>query len=213
MIGFVIGDGCLRVRKRYEEGRRDQTQTILQISHSIKQLDYLQYKAKRINDILGGKSKFTYYDVVLKGRDKPYKMVRLVKANKYFDLLRRWIYPFGKKLITPHLLEHCNHETLAYWFLDDGNTNWGDLNFEYKRGNSSSLAISKDINEAQLISSWLKDVFNLDTKPFHNNSIYSLRFTVKSTRDLHELIEAFVPVSMQYKVDRMSYFHERQTPK
>lgn len=212
LIGFVIGDGCLRTRARYEKGREDQVQTILQISHSIKQLEYLQYKADRINGILGGRSKLTYYDVTLKGRDKPYRMVRLVKASKYFDLLKRWCYPFGKKLITPFLLEHCSKETLAYWFLDDGSTSWGDYEGIKKRGNSSSLCISKDLNEAQLVSTWLKARFNLDTKPYLNNTVYSLRFTVASTKLLHDMIEEFTPACMMYKVNVAYYFHEPQTP-
>jgi hypothetical protein len=200
LVGMVMGDGCLRVRKRYESGRENQTVTLLQISHSIKQVDYLRYKAERVSNILGGRSKVTYYDVKLKGHSAAYKMARTIKVSKYFEQLRGWIYPTGKKEINSRVLDMLTPEGLTLWYLDDGHTKWS----WNKEGNitaaQSLWAVCLPVPQISLLQEYLFDVYGFDSQMVMVNSSNMLNFKSKVSHEMREMFRSYTPDSMLYKI-------------
>jgi hypothetical protein len=212
IVGMVMGDGCIRIRQRYEEWRKDQAQALFQCSHSIKQLPYAQHKCDRLNQILGGKAKMAYYDTKLKGRDTPYRMCRFVKSNKYFQHLRDWLYIEGKKAITPKMLDWLTFEGLAYLYLDDGCADW------WKRVDGSitsvqvTIAICRPVYECDLVLGWLKQHLGIEgSLGFVNKNNY-VRLKTQEAIKLFKAIEEYVPVSMRYKIDSHYVSHEHQAP-
>lgn len=212
IIGMVMGDGCIRIRKRYEEYRKDQAQALFQCSHSIKQLPYAQHKADRLNEILGGKAKMAYYDVKLKGRTEVYKQCRFVKVNKYFQHLRDWLYVDGKKIITSRMLDWLSLEGLAYLYLDDGCADW------WKRVDGSitsvqiSIAICRPVQECDLFLGWLQQQVGIEGKLGFANKHNYIRLKTQEAVKLFAAIHKYVPSSMLYKVDPNYVSHEHQSP-
>jgi hypothetical protein len=212
IIGMVMGDGCIRIRKRYEEYRKDQAQALFQCSHSVKQLPYAQFKAGKLNLILGGKAKMSFYDVKLAGHDKVYKMCRFVKANKYFQHLRDWLYVDGKKAITQRMLDWLSLEGLAYLYLDDGCADW------WKREDGSvtsvqvSIAICRPVHECDMFLGWLEQKLGIRGKlGIVNNNNY-VRLRTEEAKKLFAAVGPYVPSSMLYKVNPTYMPHEHQPP-
>lgn len=212
IVGMVMGDGCVRIRKRYEEHRKEQAQALFQCSHSIKQLPYAEHKRDRLNEILGGTAKMSYYDAKLKGREIPYRMCRFVKANKYFQHLRDWLYVDGKKVINTRVLDWLSIEGLAYWYLDDGCADW------WKRVDGSitsvqvNIAICRPVHECDMFMGWLKENLDVNSKLGYTNNNNYVRLKTQDAVKLFAAVTKYVPKSMLYKVNPNYVVHEHQTP-
>lgn len=211
IIGMVMGDGCIRIRKRYEERRKEQAQTLFQCSHSIKQLPYAQHKADRLNQILGGRAKMSFYDVKLKGHEAtPYRMCRFVKVNKYFQHLRDWLYVDGKKVITKRMLDWLTLEGLAYLYFDDGNADWWKRNDGSITSVQVSIAICRPVHECDMFLGWLEQKLNIRaTLGIVNNNNY-VRMKTQEAVKLFAAIGSFAPSCMLYKVNPTYVPHEHQ---
>lgn len=212
IVGMVLGDGCIRRRKRYEEGRETQIQTLFQCSHSIRQLPYAEHKRDRLNAILGGKAKMTFYDVHLPKLGKSYRTCRFVKTGKYFENLREALYVEGKKIITPKLLNWLSMEGLAYYYLDDGCADW------WKRVDGAvssvqvTLAVCRPVHECDILIGWLQDKLGIESRITITNTHNYLRIKTQSARKLFDAIRPYVPHSMLYKIDPNYVSHEHQAP-
>ena len=210
IIGMVMGDGCIRIRKRYEEYRKNEAQTLFQCSHSIKQLPYAQFKAGRLNQILGGKAKMTFYETKLKGRDTAYRMCRFVKINKYFQHLRDWLYIDNKKVITQRMLDWLTLEGLTYLYLDDGNADW------WKRTDGSitsvqvSIALCRPIPECDMFLGWLQQKLGIQATIGLVNGNNYIRLKTQEAKKLFSAVGPFTPSSMLYKVNPTYEPHEHQ---
>lgn len=93
--GLIIGDGCLRKTNN------------LKITHSIKQKEYVEYKAKLLHSIFGGKDiKLYYYKTSYNYNhngvhEKRYcDTCEICKGSKHFKELYDKIYINGHKTIT-----------------------------------------------------------------------------------------------------------------
>lgn len=203
IVGMVLGDGCLRVRKRYEKGREDKLQVLFQLSHSMEQHEYLKAKARRLCDILGGVAKVSYYTTFLRNGDPDgYECCRIVKVDGSFWPFRELLYPNNKKTITQQALNALGIEGLAYWFFDDGHTKWDWSAFRATATTGSAQwAICQPQQEMELVQSHLKRVYDLDSRIVKVNSSLMLNMGNASALKLRGIIAPYAPECMLYKVN------------
>jgi len=141
IYGTLLGDACIG---------KDKTSYRLTVSHGIKQIKYLQWKA----DILGYKRPFRDY---ISGYGVHTKRI------DYFDVARlATIYDTcivgGKKSVTPEWIAQLDVISLAVWYQDDGS--WGRVGAKSKTGGryqrrASFSACSFNAQDCALLIEWL----------------------------------------------------------
>jgi len=198
LYGIAIGDGSIHKKK-------DGNCTI-QFTHSEKQKDYAEYKANKVNSLLGGKkNKANRYEANTKyGHIVYYKYG---KSHKYCNQMRGVLYPYGKKTYTRKLLDFLNPEGIAIWYMDDGglsksfrkNKETGEIT-----GCSCEMRISTycSLEEIETIIEYFKEVWDIQGKKRlskkHGN--YYLAFNTTESKKLELLIKPFMIESMYYKL-------------
>lgn len=116
MIGLMLGDGYMDYKGR------------LKIEHCEAQKEYVEWKAKLLHSVCGGK------DIKVHKLERSHskrKDEKSWKTNKFityyidkqsvsFREFRELLYKDGKKVITQEVLDLLNPTSIALWFLDDG---------------------------------------------------------------------------------------------
>lgn len=198
LIGLVFGDGSLRKNsKGYVE---------LKITHTTKQLGYLQHKRDLLHSVFGGAPAKIRPGQTKLSNGKTYYNNEFSKMHKYFKQLRRWMYPGGIKTITTKILKYMDAQAFALLYMDDGclvvNLN--------KEGNVSSfevrIATHSTLEEALLLKEHFKETYDIDVKPYKTNKSkgYTIRMNTTNGRKFLDLTEKYAYVDMRYKWDTSS---------
>lgn len=192
LVGQSIGDGSIR---KHIDKRCNSTSYYITFTHGIKQYDYLQFKAKLVNKILGGKQ-----NQVKVINNNGYDGCRYQKAHKDLKFIYNLLYCNGKKKITRKVLDCLDEEAIAYWYMDDGS-----LYAQKRNGkiHAYSLVIStycdteEEINE---IIKYFMEVWNIKFNVKRNKGKFSL---VCNTKEIRK----FLPIITQHvnKIPCMSY--------
>lgn len=189
LLGTLLGDGFIYYRwrnKNKPKSEREKTAQV-RIKHSIKQLEYLNWKVKMLEPFLG--------KAIIRQLPKINAVEALFPFSKtakiYFDDFYIETGSGGyKKIIRQNVLNRIHHPiALAVWFLDDGS----------KNGIISSQGFSKDEN-IRLID-LLQNKFGLkSTISKANGNGYRLR--VWDEHKLSNIIKdiVFDIPSMRYKL-------------
>lgn len=184
LIGLVLGDGYLNVRR--DTRWKSAFHSSLKLVHSEKQKEYLEWKASLLQSILGGnKPKVTNFN------NSGYPGVRLTKSNKYFRVLKRYLYVDGKKTIPRKALDRLTPKALAIWWMDDG------CLYEKKRNGKThgwELYLSTYLTdeENQVIIDYFKDRWDVTWKPNHGKGKSRLRCSTKEGRKFLNIIREYV---------------------
>lgn len=192
LIAMILGDGYLN-----KHGG-------LNIEHSIKQEEYVQWKndllSKIFKDKAGRRSLF-YRERLDKRTNKVYKQVSCHKQHKYLKLLRRWIYT-PEKTYTRKLLDYLTPEALAIWFMDDGNLR-GYISKKTKQVASIqvSLYIHCPIDQAKIVQKYFEEKWGVVFKLYRNFDVYYLCANTENGNKFLDIIRPYVIPSMKYKVD------------
>lgn len=202
LIGMILGDGCLKLKtNNYVE---------LCIQHSLKQIDYLEYKANKLHSFFGGKELKISRSKHTLTNGKTYTGYRISKQHNYFKTLHRLIYSNNlKKYYSARILEYLDAEGIAYWYMDDGgiskNKNNGRItSIECRLYTYCSEA------EADTIITYFKKNYSIIGKKrlYKLNDSWIIVFNTKEAKKLESLIENFIIPSMQYKLP--SYYLPRK---
>jgi len=198
LYGMAIGDGSVH--------KVTQGNCVLQFSHSDKQKEYIELKAKKINSILGGKqNSVNWYTSKTPSGEVHYG--KYGKAHKYFNQMRRVLYPYGKKTYTRKMLDYLNPEGIAYWYMDDGG-----LSKKFTRSKttdeitscSCEMRISTYCSEEEIdtIIQYFQEVWKIQGKKrlSKKHGTYYLAFNTKESKKLELLIKPYVIESMYYKL-------------
>lgn len=213
LYGLAIGDGHISYRTRLKDDKYEYEQAELIIGHSIKQEEYIKYKAKLIHSIFGGKeNKVSIVFHTVNGNK--YEGRRVSKTNKYFRLMHRVLYSQNnKKLITSKVLSYLNEQSIALWFMDDGSISFN----KNKQGEITSLSFSICTQvceeEAKLIVSWFKEKYDLDLKYFKSKNYYDIGGNTNTTVKFIDLIFDYLHTSMLYKIKPLAKFTIRKSAK
>lgn len=190
LIGLVLGDGHITSKGD------------LNITHSIKQKEYIEYKAKLIKNLLSCKKLNLYHRL-----DDKHNEFTLHKTHKYFKILRNWIYKNGVKTFSKKILNLLTPEAIAIWWMDDGshgidrNKKTGKI-----RAHSFHLYTYTNLEETENIIQMFKEKFDINFYKIKSTSkttgivSYYLKCRTKEGRKLSNLIRPYIIPSLQYKI-------------
>lgn len=200
IVGTILGDATLT------KSRNSRETACLRFSHSMKQLEYCQYKSKELGRFAKrGVITPTYF---IKLRNKWYQSARFTTmyTKEFYDLYK-WFYPDDKKRIPENIGNFLNNRAIAYWYMDDGGITKRiekrDNRIDYKR-----FEITLHTN------GFLKEDIELLAKAIHASC--DIRFTLKKVdygkhyvlhtksrkevQNFIDLVRPFVVDSMLYKL-------------
>lgn len=198
---MIFGDGYVQVRKRKQSGKYEYVSRELRVYHSIKQIQYVRYKAELVRRILGGDFKVCIHENT--GPGKRYTLCGFSKSHKSFGYLRDWFYPEGRKAFTRFTLNMLTPHGLAIWWMDDGHLHLNHRKDGTLSSVSGVLCTYCQKEEADLICEVLSSRFKLEARTGFEKAkgSYIVRLNNASCRRLQELIEPFIITEMQYKIN------------
>ena len=199
IIGMVLGDASL-CRNRFRDGSY-QGNAKLNMTHSIKQKEYMEYKMSILQPMFGYELKIqhTYYSA---GNDKKYPVVRLqTRVNTQLTGIRKMLYDSetNKKHVTREVLDMLDDRAVAIWYMDDG-----CLSLPKERGKIVILCTNSfTFAENELIRDWFYERYGVsfNINEHKASGTYNLR---RGISDAHKLLDAIKPYTiplLRYKVD------------
>lgn len=193
LISLIIGDGCLYVKKDLRFANSWHSKLI--IKHSVKQLEFLNYKVSLLHSIFGGK-----HPDIVNINNNGFPGIVATKSNKYFRVLKKFIYKNGKKNITKNILNFLTPQGLAIWYMDDGN-----LSLKKRDGKVHArelfLNTHLSVEENQVIIDYFSEKWGINFTQVKNNGLYRLRCGTKEAAKFIEIIKPYIVPSMLYKID------------
>jgi len=202
LISLVIGDGTILKDKRCKS-------CTLEIVHCEKQLDYLTYKVNLLTQLTGKKisiKKKIFPPVQIKTNKNitPERIgYRFSFTHDYYRVLRKWIYPEGKKKYSLKFLNKLNEQGLAIWYMDDGSL------YLDKRGKEGAVNACQlelhtyaNLEETNILCDYFLNTWNIRfSKRLKPNGLYTLRCRTKEARKFKQLVAPYIIESMYYKID------------
>lgn len=190
LIALVLGDGCL-----HKHGESDSVSLV--IKHSVKQEDYLIHKANLVNSICGGYQSKVNYSTT--NCSKNYGYVSYSKANKYFRVLRKFIYKNNKKTFPQTIVDRLGKKEFAYLWMDDGS-----ITAKRRNGNIVGwigfLHLYEDKDTCERIAVRIEEVFGIKPLLRFDRTAYRLEFNTTKLRIFLPKIEPYIIESLKYKV-------------
>ena len=116
MIGLILGDGYISPKGR------------INVTHCEQQKEYIEYKAKLLHSVTGGKDINIYMINKISTYKKGNKIISqkevvnysFKRQSKDFIQFRELLYPSNRKTITKKVLNLLNPLAIALWWMDDG---------------------------------------------------------------------------------------------
>ena len=159
LLALCLGDGYV-----HSWAATKQPNCTLSITHSHKQLEYIEWKAKRLHTILGG----SIPKVHCRNRhdertNKVYRSCSISRTDKYFNIAHRLLYKDNsKKTYTRKLLNFLTIEGLAIWYMDDGSSKFTVSKKTGKKGScQTQLATYCSREEARIIVEYFIEVWGI----------------------------------------------------
>lgn len=172
-----MGDGYLRVIK----GRKN---AFLEINHSIKQKQYVDWKYDQLKSIVKSPPRARKSN----GNRIAYRFY--TRQHSELTELFQCFYKNNKKIISENF--QLNPIILAVWFMDDGSKcRPSDIYLNTQQFNNES--------QRKIISS-LKEL-GLEASLNKDKSYYRIRFIKSSLPKLKNLIEKYIIPEMRYKIE------------
>lgn len=181
ILGSLLGDMNIGKPRKHHPTCR------LALVHSTKQKELFMKKVEILGEFMGDYREYSYLD---NRTNNIYSTIRgNSKSHKVFNAIYNLLYINNIKTITKEYLDKINHPiALAYWFMDDG-TNSGQI---------ATHCFS--LQEVELLSTWLKNKFDINTTIQKNLRQYILYITAYSRVSFDILIAPYVIPSMKYKL-------------
>lgn len=178
ILGCLLGDGYLKKIK----GRGE---AFLEINHSIKAREYVDWKWKILKNLALSKPK-----VRAQNKGFPKKAYRFfTRQHPFFTQLLEKFYSSGEKIIPKDF--QLTPFILAVWYMDDGSkTKKNDV---YLNCHQFDLKSQKRLlHQLRLLK--IKARINRDKKYFR------IRILKESINDFFSLIKPFIHPTMKYKL-------------
>ena len=176
IIGTILGDGYLRIIPRRKNA-------FLEVNHSIKQKDYVDWKYSVLQSIVKNGPKLR------KGNGNRIACRFYTRCLSEITDSFKYFYKDGKKII-PHDLQ-INPFSLAVWYMDDGSRSGGSVYL-----NTQQFSI-EDQNKLQ---KFLLNQFNINSNLNKDKEYKRIRIIRADAKKFCDIIRKFVPQSMRYKL-------------
>jgi len=177
IIGTILGDGYLRIIK----GRNN---AFLEINHSAKQAEYVDWKFKELKSIAAGIPKER------KGNGSRIAYRFYTKQHPELTELFGRFYQNGKKIFPDKL--KLDPLILAVWFMDDGSK---------CRASDVYLNVQQFDSESQARMITALSELGLSARLNKDKEYYRIRFIKKSLPRLFSLIRRHIIPAMRYKIE------------
>ena len=172
IVGCLLGDGTMRCK----------TNALLEINHSIKQGEYVDWKFRELKDLIsttpnkrfGNAGRIAY-------RFTTRSLTELTEIYKKF-------YLKGKKIIPDDLIIHPL--SLAVWFMDDGCKSYRAIYLNTQKFNKS---------EQRKLAELLNEQFGIKATLNKDKIYYRLRIAVNSVGKFVEIIRPYLLPMFCYK--------------
>ena len=195
LLGMCIGDGYIGVST---DKRWNTKSYVLRLCHSVKQKAYLEHKTELLHSALGGKK-----PRIVEYNNNGYPGVKCSKTNKYFKVLRDWLYKDGEKVVTRRILDMLTPQGIAIWHMDDGSLYTKRRNGKVHAWElCTSTYVSWDEN--QVIVDYFRDVHGIRFTIVKGKGKYRIRCGTKEAKKFIEIVKPFIIPSMLYKVRKIS---------
>lgn len=173
VTGCMLGDGYMRCK----------TNAHLQITHSIKQKSYVDWKYNALEEFVLTKPK------PYKGNGTRIGYRFFTRSLPLFTDFYRKYYPNKIKVIPKELV--LNNIIMAVWYMDDGS----------KCGSCCYLNTQQFTLPEQkyLVSVIMRDL-NLEAKIDRDKQYYRIRFPVSSSKKLTKLLSPHIIPTIKYKL-------------
>jgi len=194
LMALAIGDGYISSKK---SKKWNYTQYSICFTHSIKQLEYLQYKANLVNSILGGRQNEVHLC-----NNNGYEGCYYSKSDKSLRLIRNKLYKNGKKCISRDILDLLDEQGIAIWFMDDGCTSYMKRNGKI-HGIVLQISTCLDtVEELQVLIDYFKERWDIKFGIKKEHGKYSLQCATKETRKFMKIVKSYILKieSMKYKI-------------
>lgn len=175
IIGSLLGDGYIRKLK----GRKN---AFLEINHSLKQKEYVDWKYAVLENLTVGRPK----ERLGNGERIAYRFY--TKQHEELTKLMNMFYVGSKKIIPDIKLDPV---VLAVWFMDDGSR---------CRENDVYLNTQQFSSNDQNRLLQLLQTLGLEASLNKDKEYYRIRFLKSSIPRLYELIGEHIIPSMKYKI-------------
>ncbi len=198
LLAMCIGDGYVR---------NNVTSGTLIITHCDAQKDYCEHKANLISKIL---HKPIEVRKIENGVDKFGNILygyKFYVTHKYFKCVYNWLYNNKKKTITRKILNKLTPESIAIWYMDDGNlATRKNKEQTYVKTQDIYLNTGLQKEENQVIIDYFYEVWGIKFHQVKNNSVYRLRAGIKEGGKFIKLISPYIHESMLYKINVIDRF-------
>ena len=172
IVGCLLGDGAMRCK----------TNALLEINHSIKQREYVEWKYNELKDIVSTKPHRRFGNA---GRIA-YRFT--TKSLPQLTEIYRKFYFAGKKIIPNNLTIH--HLSLAIWFMDDGCKSYRAIYLNTQKFST--------VEQTKLLS-LLRQQFDIKATLNKDKKYYRLRIAVSSVGKFIEIIRPYLLPMFRYK--------------
>lgn len=190
LISLVLGDGHLY---NYKHHKYNSYHSGIKITHSIKQKEYIEYKKRLLDQIFKSNIR------VVEFNNSGYPGVSITKGNKYFRILKRFIYKNNCKIFSRKVLNRLTAQGVAIWWMDDG------CLFPKKRNgkiHAWELYLNTYISEEEnlIIIQYFKEVWDVNWRINRDRGKTRLRMSTKEGRKFLKIVRPYIK-----KIDCMLY--------
>ncbi len=184
LLGTLLGDGTMEINGKYSR---------LRIQHSIKQIDYIEWKREIFSDIATAKKIFCRKEDYR--TRKKYKCCRFdTFSSSLLDKFYNKFYFSDRKRIPKDIDVLLRKPlSLAVWFMDDG----------YKRNDCNALRISTDsfsFQEQKILQKCLYRNFDILSKIHKKGKFWNIYIPSVEAKKFVKIIYPFIIPSMKYKI-------------
>lgn len=172
IVGCLLGDGTMRCK----------THALLEINHSIKQQDYVDWKYSKLQRLVLTPPKSR------KGNDKrvAYRFVTrsIPELTPYYGRF----YQLGKKIIPADI--ELDPMSVAIWVMDDGSKSYRAMYL-----NTQNFTI----HDQQILIGRLRGQFKIHSTLNKDKQYTRIRISVESVPRLYDLVAPYILPMFDYK--------------
>lgn len=176
IIGAILGDGYLRIIPKRKNA-------FLEINHSAKQLDYVNWKFKILESIVKSGPKLR------KGNGSRIAYRFYTRCLPEITDLFRIFYKGRKKIIPKNLI--LDSLVLAVWFMDDGSKTRNSIYL-----NTQQFYLNDQIKLQNLLLNQFRIHSNLNKDKIYKR----IRIKTEDSKKFCNLFRKYIPKSMEYKL-------------
>lgn len=217
IIGMAIGDGYVQVRNRLNKGKYHYESRNMRVLHGANQRAYCEWKAKRLGYALGGRQ--INVTKVKNGPGGKHDAYQFTASNPYFGQVRSWLYPDGKKWLSPKVLNMLTPEGIAIWYMDDGSARRNTNSKGFVSSVSTDIATMCSEREVDSIIDFFMSEYKIEFRKRFNKHVtpehsFYIQANTAHSHSFINLISRYVPECMMYKLAHVAAVksHECQAP-